>query len=162
MTVPTLPSATEFLGRPVILKNSIDQHKHIEYPNQSKTTTVEACNAAVSNVHADGLTGMFAAADGWPGQANIFLNTKHWWLVRFHVYMGSALVRLLLGICWSRVDQLRSDDAYMDDQGTWSSLQNKIWNLSDRNTNLPKFIYGKEGKLAGPTQVLPVRVVVRH
>ena len=38
------------------------------------------------------------------------------------------------------------------------SLQNKIWNLPDRSTILPKFIYDKEGKLAGPTQILPVRV----
>ena len=38
------------------------------------------------------------------------------------------------------------------------SLQNKIWNLPDQSTILPKFIYGKEGKLAGPTQVLAVRV----
>ena len=38
------------------------------------------------------------------------------------------------------------------------SLQNKIWNLPDRSTFLPKFIYDKEGKLAGPTQILPVRV----
>ena len=38
------------------------------------------------------------------------------------------------------------------------SLQNKIWNLPDRSTILSKFIYGKEGKLAGPTQVLPVSV----
>ena len=39
-----------------------------------------------------------------------------------------------------------------------SSLQNKIWNLPDRSTILAKFIYDKEGKLAGPTQILPVRV----
>ena len=38
------------------------------------------------------------------------------------------------------------------------SLQNKIWNLPDRSTILPKFIYDKEGKLAGPTKILPVRV----
>ena len=38
------------------------------------------------------------------------------------------------------------------------SLQNKIWNLPDRCTIFPKFIYRKEGKIAGPTQVLPVRV----
>ena len=38
------------------------------------------------------------------------------------------------------------------------SLQNKIWNLLDRSTILPKFIYGKEGKPTGPTAVLPVRV----
>ena len=38
------------------------------------------------------------------------------------------------------------------------SLQNKIWKLLDRSTILPKFIYGKEGNLAGQTQVLPVRV----
>ena len=38
------------------------------------------------------------------------------------------------------------------------SLQNKIWNLPDQTTILPKFIYGKKGRLAGPTQVLPVRV----
>ena len=38
------------------------------------------------------------------------------------------------------------------------SLQNKIWNLPDRSTILAKFIYDKEGKLAGPTQILPVRV----
>ena len=38
------------------------------------------------------------------------------------------------------------------------SLQNKIWNLPDRSTIFPKFIYDKEGKLAGPTQILPVRV----
>ena len=38
------------------------------------------------------------------------------------------------------------------------SLQNKIWNLPDRSTILPKFMYDKEGKLAGPTQILPVRV----
>ena len=44
------------------------------------------------------------------------------------------------------------------DAGAQVSLQNKIWNLLDRSTILPKFIYGKEGKLAGPTQVLPVRV----
>ena len=39
-----------------------------------------------------------------------------------------------------------------------NSLQNKIWNLPDRSTILPKFIYDKEGKLAGPTQILPVNV----
>ena len=38
------------------------------------------------------------------------------------------------------------------------SLQNKIWNLPDRSTILPKFIYDKEGKFAGPTQISPVRV----
>ena len=38
------------------------------------------------------------------------------------------------------------------------SLQNKIWNLPDRSTILPKFLYDKEGKLAGWTQILPVRV----
>ena len=42
------------------------------------------------------------------------------------------------------------------------SLQNKIWNFPDRSTVLPKFIYifiyDKEGKLAGPTQILPVNV----
>ena len=38
------------------------------------------------------------------------------------------------------------------------SLQNKIWNLPDRRTILQKFIYAKEGKLAGPTQILPVRI----
>ena len=38
------------------------------------------------------------------------------------------------------------------------SLQNKIWNLPDRCTILPKFVYGKEEKLVGPTQVLPVKV----
>ena len=38
------------------------------------------------------------------------------------------------------------------------SLQNKIWSLLDRSTILPKFICNKEGKLARPTQVLPVRV----
>ena len=41
---------------------------------------------------------------------------------------------------------------------TRDSLQNKIWNLSGRSTILPKFIYDKEGKLAGPTQILPVMV----
>ena len=40
----------------------------------------------------------------------------------------------------------------------WHSLQNKIRNLLDQSTILPKFIYDKEGKLAGPTQILPVRV----
>ena len=39
-----------------------------------------------------------------------------------------------------------------------SSLQNKICNLLVQRTILPKFIYDKEGKLAGPTQILPVRV----
>ena len=40
------------------------------------------------------------------------------------------------------------------------SLQNRIRNLPDRSTILPKFIYmyGKEGKPAGPTPVLLVRV----
>ena len=38
------------------------------------------------------------------------------------------------------------------------SLQNKIWILLDRSTILAKFIYDKEGKLAGPNQILPVRV----
>ena len=37
------------------------------------------------------------------------------------------------------------------------SLQNKIWNLPDRSTILPKFIYGK-GKPTRLTPVLPVRV----
>ena len=41
---------------------------------------------------------------------------------------------------------------------TTNSLQNKIWNLPHRSTILPKFIYDKEGKLARPTQILPVRV----
>ena len=40
----------------------------------------------------------------------------------------------------------------------YSSLQNKIWILLDQSTILMKFIYSKEGKLAKPTQVLPVRV----
>ena len=39
-----------------------------------------------------------------------------------------------------------------------SSLQNKISNLPDCSKILPKFTYAKEGKLAGQTQVLPVRV----
>ena len=44
------------------------------------------------------------------------------------------------------------------------SLQNNIWNLLDQSTILPKYIYmtktiyDKEGKLAGPIQILPVRV----
>ena len=38
------------------------------------------------------------------------------------------------------------------------SLQNKIWDLPARSTILPKFLYDKEGKLAGLTQILPVRV----
>ena len=38
------------------------------------------------------------------------------------------------------------------------SLQNKIWNLPDWSTILLKFIYDKEGNIAGPTQILPVRV----
>ena len=38
------------------------------------------------------------------------------------------------------------------------SLQNKIWNLPDRSTILAKYIYDKEGKLARPNQILPVRV----
>ena len=41
--------------------------------------------------------------------------------------------------------------------GPRNSLQNKICNLPDWSTIFPKFIFGKEGKLAGPTQVLPVR-----
>ena len=40
----------------------------------------------------------------------------------------------------------------------YCSLQNKIWNLPVWSTILPKFIYGKEGKLARWAQVLPVRV----
>ena len=39
-----------------------------------------------------------------------------------------------------------------------NSLQNNIWNLPDRSTILSKFIYDKEGKLAVPTRILPVRV----
>ena len=39
-----------------------------------------------------------------------------------------------------------------------TSLQNKIWNLLDRSAILPKFIYDKEGKIDGPTQILPVIV----
>ena len=39
-----------------------------------------------------------------------------------------------------------------------SSLQNNIWNLPDQSTILPKLIYDKEGKLAGPIQILLVRV----
>ena len=42
--------------------------------------------------------------------------------------------------------------------GTGYSLQNKIWNLPDRSTILPKLIYDKEKKLAWPTQILPVSV----
>ena len=38
--------------------------------------------------------------------------------------------------------------------GDADSRQNKIWNLPDWRTILPKFIYDKEGKLAGPTQIL--------
>ena len=38
------------------------------------------------------------------------------------------------------------------------SLQNKIRNLPDQSRILPKFIYDKEGKLAGLTQILLVRV----
>ena len=37
-------------------------------------------------------------------------------------------------------------------------IWNKIWNLSDQSTIFPKFIYDKEGKLAGLTQILPVKV----
>ena len=43
-------------------------------------------------------------------------------------------------------------------QACLTSLQNKIWNLPDRSTILPKFIYGKEGKLAGPAPVLLARI----
>ena len=39
-----------------------------------------------------------------------------------------------------------------------NSLQNKIWNLPDRSTILPKFIYDTEGKLAGRTQIFTVSV----
>ena len=49
-------------------------------------------------------------------------------------------------------------ESYMSFILTTFSLHNKIWNLPDRSTIFPKFIYDKEGKLAGPTQILPVRV----
>ena len=39
-----------------------------------------------------------------------------------------------------------------------NSLQNKVWNLPDRSTILPRFIYGKEGKPVRPTPFLPVSV----
>ena len=40
-----------------------------------------------------------------------------------------------------------------------NSLQNKIWNFPEQFCqNLYIFIYDKEGKLAGPTQILPVNV----
>ena len=39
-----------------------------------------------------------------------------------------------------------------------SSLQSKILTLLDQRTILPKIIYDKEGKLAAPTQILPVKV----
>ena len=40
------------------------------------------------------------------------------------------------------------------------SLQNKIWNLPDLSTILPKFIYmfDKERKLARRTQIFPIRI----
>ena len=38
------------------------------------------------------------------------------------------------------------------------SLQNKIWIFPKLSKILPKFIYDKERKLAGLTQILPVRV----
>ena len=41
---------------------------------------------------------------------------------------------------------------------SYGSPQNKIWNLPDRSTILPKFIYDKEGKLDGPKQIFPARV----
>ena len=39
-----------------------------------------------------------------------------------------------------------------------TSIQNKILNLADQSTIMPKFIYGKEGKPARLTPVLPVSV----
>ena len=37
-------------------------------------------------------------------------------------------------------------------------IESGPWNLPDWSTILPKFIYGKEGNLAGPTKVLLLRV----
>ena len=98
-----------------------------------------------------------------------------WWLHAME--MLSTLLALCEGIHWSPVDpplkgsRMQVFDIFFDVQLNkllnkqllliWDatiSLQNKIWNLPDRSTILPKFIYGKEGKLARPTPVLPVRV----
>ena len=61
-------------------------------------------------------------------------------------------------IRWSE-SKLEQED-YSDDYhyGLINSLQNKILNLPDQSTILPKFLYGTKGKLARPTQVLLVRV----
>ena len=51
-----------------------------------------------------------------------------------------------------------AQSAWVGKQVLKSSLQNKIWDLPDQCTILPKFIYGQERKPVRPTPVLPVRV----
>ena len=84
-------------------------------------------------------------------------------------YIFLALAHQYMSINWPTVGS--DDDILPVRHGaiTWTkanmllivpfgSLQNKIWNLPDRSTILPKFIYDKEGKRAIPTQILLVRV----
>ena len=52
---------------------------------------------------------------------------------------------------------LGSKLTHVSRMGPRNSLQNKICNLPDWSIISPKFIFAKEGKLAGQAQVLPVR-----
>ena len=57
----------------------------------------------------------------------------------------------------NQIIELRKDTTCLTLQvsnGMSFSLQNKMWNLPERSTILPRFIYDKEGKLVGPTQIL--------
>ena len=66
-----------------------------------------------------------------------------------------------LNQCWPSSVMLFGVTGKIDELIHWilskeCSLQNKIWNLPDRWTILPKLKYDKEGKLAGPNQILRV------
>ena len=59
--------------------------------------------------------------------------------------------------CWTTADSITklrlAFTLWGWDRMATTSLQNKIWNLPNRSTILPKFIYDKEGKFAEPTQI---------
>ena len=82
--------------------------------------------------------------------------------VMFFFFLWKYFNFKLISLCtyWLQLFEITSNPSGAENEIFWGyySLQNKIWNLPDRNTILPKFIYDKEGELAGPTQILPVRV----
>ena len=95
-----------------------------------------------------------------PSITKVSLKTSY---LKFHWYLPGANDELILMAQHKRwVFSKHYLSVLVHDCAISSTLemglaQNKISNLPDRRTLLPKFIYDEEGKLAGPSQILRVR-----